>query len=398
MLVLFVLCKMECMGVLIDDVCLYVQSIEIVMCLIEFEGQVYELVGGEFNFGLLKQIGQIFFEKLQLLVVKKMLSGVLLIDEEVLQKLVEDYLLLKLLFEYCGLLKLKLIYIDKFLCMVNFIIGCVYMNYVQVVVVMGCLVLNDFNFQNILVCMVEGWCICEVFIVVLGYWIVLVDYLQIELWIMVYIFGDVLLLCVFLQGEDIYCVMVVEVFGVMLLEVNFDQCWIVKVINFGFIYGMSVFGFVLNFGIMCDVVKFYIDCYFVCYLGVVQYMEDMCVIVKEKGYVEIVFGCCLWLFEINGGNGLCCQVVECVVINVLMQGMVVDLIKLLMIVVDDWFMCDWFVLWMIMQVYDELVFEVLEGELLFVCEKLLEMMCGVVKLKVLLVVEVGVGVNWEEVY
>ncbi|MDS0848286.1 DNA polymerase I [Burkholderia cenocepacia] len=393
-----VLRKMERTGVLIDDARLHAQSTEIATRLIELEGEAYELAGGEFNLGSPKQIGQIFFEKLQLPVVKKTPSGAPSTDEEVLQKLAEDYPLPKLLLEHRGLSKLKSTYTDKLPRMVNPTTGRVHTNYAQAVAVTGRLASNDPNLQNIPVRTAEGRRIREAFIASPGHRIVSADYSQIELRIMAHISGDASLLRAFSQGEDIHRATAAEVFGVTPLEVNSDQRRIAKVINFGLIYGMSAFGLASNLGITRDAAKLYIDRYFARYPGVAQYMEDTRATAKEKGYVETVFGRRLWLPEINGGNGPRRQAAERAAINAPMQGTAADLIKLSMIAVDDWLTRDQLASRMIMQVHDELVLEVPEGELSLVREKLPEMMCGVAKLKVPLVAEVGAGANWEEAH
>lgn len=393
-----VLRKMERTGVLIDDALLQAQSTEIATRLIELEAQAYELAGGEFNLGSPKQIGQIFFEKLQLPVVKKTPSGAPSTDEEVLQKLAEDYPLPKVLLEHRGLSKLKSTYTDKLPRMVNPATGRVHTNYAQAVAVTGRLASNDPNLQNIPVRTAEGRRIREAFIASPGHRIVSADYSQIELRIMAHISGDASLLRAFSQGEDIHRATAAEVFGVTPLEVHSDQRRIAKVINFGLIYGMSAFGLASNLGITRDAAKLYIDRYFARYPGVAQYMEDTRAIAKEKGYVETVFGRRLWLPEINGGNGPRRQAAERAAINAPMQGTAADLIKLSMIAVDDWLTRDKLASRMIMQVHDELVLEVPDDELSLVREKLPEMMCGVAKLKVPLVAEVGAGANWEEAH
>ncbi|WP_175709680.1 DNA polymerase I [Burkholderia ambifaria] len=393
-----VLRKMERTGVLIDDALLQAQSTEIATRLIELEGQAYELAGGEFNLGSPKQIGQIFFEKLQLPVVKKTPSGAPSTDEEVLQKLAEDYPLPKLLLEHRGLSKLKSTYTDKLPRMVNPATGRVHTNYAQAVAVTGRLASNDPNLQNIPVRTAEGRRIREAFIASPGHRIVSADYSQIELRIMAHISGDASLLRAFAQGEDIHRATAAEVFGVTPLEVNSDQRRIAKVINFGLIYGMSAFGLASNLGITRDAAKLYIDRYFTRYPGVAHYMEDTRTAAKDKGYVETVFGRRLWLPEINGGNGPRRQAAERAAINAPMQGTAADLIKLSMIAVDDWLTRDRLASRMIMQVHDELVLEVRDDELSLVREKLPEMMCGVAKLKVPLVAEVGAGANWEEAH
>ncbi len=393
-----VLRKMERTGVLIDSARLQAQSSEIATRLVELETQAYELAGGEFNLGSPKQIGQIFFEKLQLPVVKKTPSGAPSTDEEVLQKLAEDYPLPKLLLEHRGLSKLKSTYTDKLPRMVNAETGRVHTNYAQAVAVTGRLASNDPNLQNIPVRTAEGRRIREAFIAPPGSQIVSADYSQIELRIMAHISGDASLLRAFAHGEDIHRATAAEVFGVTPLEVTSDQRRIAKVINFGLIYGMSAFGLASNLGITRDAAKLYIDRYFARYPGVAAYMEDTRAVAKEKGYVETVFGRRLWLPEINGGNGPRRQAAERAAINAPMQGTAADLIKLSMIAVDGWLAREGLASRMIMQVHDELVLEVPDGELPRVREKLPEMMCGVAKLKVPLVAEVGAGANWEEAH
>ncbi|MEX3629784.1 MAG: DNA polymerase I [Burkholderia sp.] len=393
-----VLRKMERTGVLIDSARLDKQSHEIAVRLIELEREAYELAGGEFNLGSPKQIGQIFFEKLQLPVVKKTSSGAPSTDEEVLQKLAEDYPLPKLLLEHRGLSKLKSTYTDKLPRMINAQTGRVHTNYAQAVAVTGRLASNDPNLQNIPVRTAEGRRIREAFIASPGCRIVSADYSQIELRIMAHISEDESLLRAFSQGEDIHRATAAEVFGVTPLEVSNDQRRIAKVINFGLIYGMSAFGLASNLGITRDAAKLYIDRYFARYPGVANYMETTRAVAKDKGYVETVFGRRLWLPEINGGNGPRRQAAERAAINAPMQGTAADLIKLSMIAVDDWLERDKLRSRMIMQVHDELVLEVPEDELALVREKLPEMMSGVAKLKVPLVAEVGAGDNWEEAH
>ncbi|MCX4164027.1 MULTISPECIES: DNA polymerase I [Paraburkholderia] len=393
-----VLRKMERAGVLIDAEKLRRQSNEIATRLVQLEGEAYELAGGEFNLGSPKQIGQIFFEKLQLPVVKKTPSGAPSTDEEVLQKLAEDYPLPKLLLEHRGLSKLKSTYTDKLPRMVNAQTGRVHTNYAQAVAVTGRLASNDPNLQNIPVRTAEGRRIREAFIATPGHKLVSADYSQIELRIMAHISGDESLLRAFAQGEDIHRATAAEVFGVTPLEVNSDQRRIAKVINFGLIYGMSSFGLASNLGITRDAAKLYIDRYFARYPGVAKYMDDTRASAKEKGYVETVFGRRLWLPEINGGNGPRRQAAERAAINAPMQGTAADLIKLSMIAVQRWLDASPVGTRMIMQVHDELILEVPDSELAEVRKKLPELMCGVAALKVPLVAEVGAGDNWEEAH
>jgi DNA polymerase-1 len=393
-----VLRKMERNGVLIDAEKLRLQSNEIAARLIELETEAYVLAEGEFNLGSPKQIGQIFFEKLQLPVVKKTPSGAPSTDEEVLQKLAEDYPLPKILLEHRGLSKLKSTYTDKLPRMVNAQTGRVHTNYAQAVAVTGRLASNDPNLQNIPVRTAEGRRIREAFIAPPGHKLVSADYSQIELRIMAHISGDASLLRAFAQGEDIHRATAAEIFSVTPLEVSSDQRRVAKVINFGLIYGMSAFGLAANLGITRDAAKLYIDRYFARYPGVANYMEETRASAKAKGYVETVFGRRLWLPEINGGNGPRRQAAERAAINAPMQGTAADLIKLSMIAVQDWLEGSKIGTRMIMQVHDELILEVPDSELSEVRKRLPELMCGVAALKVPLVAEVGAGANWEEAH
>ena len=393
-----VLRKMERNGVLIDAAKLQQQSNEIAVRLIELEKGAYELAGGEFNLGSPKQIGQIFFEKLQLPVIKKTPSGAPSTDEEVLQKLAEDYPLPKLLLEHRGLSKLKSTYTDKLPRMVNPQTGRVHTNYAQAVAVTGRLASNDPNLQNIPVRTGEGRRIREAFIAPPGHKIVSADYSQIELRIMAHISGDESLVRAFAQGEDIHRATAAEVFSVTPIEVSSDQRRIAKVINFGLIYGMSAFGLAGNLGITRDAAKLYIDRYFARYPGVARYMDETRASAKQKGYVETVFGRRLWLPEINGGNGPRRQAAERAAINAPMQGTAADLIKLSMIAVQNWLDEARIGTKMIMQVHDELILEVPDAELSEVRKRLPELMCNVAALNVPLIAECGVGANWDEAH
>ncbi|MFL9943113.1 DNA polymerase I [Paraburkholderia graminis] len=393
-----VLRKMERSGVLIDAEKLRQQSSEIATRLIQLESEAYVLAGGEFNLGSPKQIGQIFFERLELPVVKKTPSGAPSTDEEVLQKLAEDYPLPKILLEHRGLSKLKSTYTDKLPRMVNANTGRVHTNYAQAVAVTGRLASNDPNLQNIPVRTGEGRRIREAFIAPPGHKLVSADYSQIELRIMAHISGDESLLRAFSEGEDIHRATAAEIFSVTPLEVSNDQRRVAKVINFGLIYGMSSFGLASNLGITRDAAKLYIDRYFARYPGVARYMDETRLSAKAKGYVETVFGRRLWLPEINGGNGPRRQAAERAAINAPMQGTAADLIKLSMIAVQKWIEESNIGTRMIMQVHDELILEVPDEELSDVRKRLPELMCGVAALKVPLVAEVGAGLNWEEAH
>jgi DNA polymerase-1 len=390
-----VLQKIERNGVLIDSDKLAAQSNELAARIMELEQQAYELAGGPFNLGSPKQIGEIFFGKLQLPVIKKTATGAPSTDEEVLQKLAEDYPLPKILLEHRGLSKLKSTYTDKLPKMVNPNTGRVHTNYAQAVAITGRLASSDPNLQNIPVRTGEGRRIREAFIANPGSVIVSADYSQIELRIMAHISGDEAMLRAFAQGEDIHRATAAEIFGIEPEAVESEQRRYAKVINFGLIYGMSAFGLAQNLGIERGAASNYIERYFQRFAGVKQYMDETRLLAKQRGYVETVFGRRLWLPEINSPNGPRRAGAERAAINAPMQGTAADLIKLAMIAVQDWIEKENLATRMIMQVHDELVLDVPEAELELVKQKLPELMAGVATLKVPLVAETGVGANWE---
>jgi DNA polymerase-1 len=393
-----VLQKIERNGVLIDAKLLGEQSHELGNRMLEIEKQAYELAGQPFNLNSPKQLGEILFGKLTLPVVKKTPSGAPSTDEEVLQKLAEDYPLPKVLLDYRSLSKLKSTYTDKLPKMVNPKTGRVHTNYAQAVAVTGRLASNDPNLQNIPIRTAEGRRIREAFIAPAGSVIVSADYSQIELRIMAHISEDANMLKAFADGEDIHRATAAEIFGVALADVNSEQRRYAKVINFGLIYGMSAFGLAGNLGIERSAAQMYIDKYFQRFSGVKLYMDETRMIAKEQGYVETVFGRRLWLPEINSPNGPRRQGAERAAINAPMQGTAADLIKLAMIAVQGWLETEKLATKMIMQVHDELVLEVPEAELALVKEKLPELMKNVAALKVPLIAEVGVGPNWDQAH
>ncbi|KAG0161972.1 hypothetical protein DFQ30_004643, partial [Apophysomyces sp. BC1015] len=297
-----VLRVMERNGVLIDKDRLFTQSNELGTRMLELQAEAHALAGGEFNLNSPKQISEIFFQRLQLPVVKKTPSGAPSTDEDVLQKLAEDYPLPKVLLDYRALTKLKSTYTDKLPKMINPDTGRVHTNYAQAVAVTGRLASNDPNLQNIPVRTPEGRRIREAFIAPPGSQIVSADYSQIELRIMAHISGDASLMAAFEHGEDVHRASASEVFGVARQDVTSEQRRIAKVINFGLIYGMSAFGLASNLGITRDAAKRYIDRYFERYPGVARYMDETRMDAKSRGFVQTVFGRRLWLPEINGGN------------------------------------------------------------------------------------------------
>jgi DNA polymerase-1 len=393
-----VLQKIERNGVRIDPDLLRTQSNELGARILELEKKAHELAEQPFNLGSPKQIGEIFFDKLKLPVVKKTPSGAPSTDEEVLQKLAEDYPLPKVLLEYRSMAKLKSTYTDKLPAMINQATQRVHTNYAQAVAVTGRLASNDPNLQNIPVRTAEGRRIREAFVAAPGHHIVSADYSQIELRIMAHISGDENMLKAFAAGEDIHRATAAEIFGVAPADVTSEQRRYAKVINFGLIYGMSAFGLAANLGIERAAAQNYIERYFARFSGVKHYMEDTRVQAKARGYVETVFGRRLWLPEINSPNGPRRQAAERAAINAPMQGTAADLIKLAMVAVQDWLEKDGLKTKMIMQVHDELVLEVPDDELELVKRKVPELMAGVAQLKVPLLAEVGVGKNWEEAH
>jgi DNA polymerase-1 len=393
-----VLQKMERNGVLVDGERLARQSAELGQRLLELEEQAFALAGQPFNLNSPKQIGEIFFNQLKLPIIKKTASGAPSTDEEVLQKLAEDYPLPKLLLDFRGLAKLKSTYTDKLPKMVNPRTGRVHTTYGQATAVTGRLASTDPNLQNIPVRTEEGRRIREAFIAPEGSVIVSADYSQIELRIMAHLSQDEGLLRAFREGQDVHRATAAEVFNVTPLEVTADQRRVAKVINFGLIYGMSAFGLASNLGIGRDAAKLYIDRYFARYPGAARYMDETRQTARERGYVETVFGRRLWLPDINGGNGPRRQAAERAAINAPMQGTAADLIKLSMLAVQGWLERDAMRSRLVMQVHDELVLEVPQDELAVVRERLPELMCGVATLRVPLVAEVGAGANWEEAH
>ncbi|MTV38278.1 DNA polymerase I [Duganella radicis] len=393
-----VLQKIERNGVQIDAALLEQQSAELGARIAELEAKAHELAEQPFNLGSPKQIGEIFFEKLKLPVVKKTPSGAPSTDEEVLQKLAEDYPLPKVLLEYRSLSKLKSTYTDKLPKGINKQTGRVHTNYAQAVAVTGRLASNDPNLQNIPIRTKEGRRIREAFVAPAGSHIVSADYSQIELRIMAHISEDENMLRAFAEGVDIHRATAAEIFGVAPEAVESEQRRYAKVINFGLIYGMSAFGLASNLGIERGAAQSYIERYFARFSGVKQYMDDTRLQAKARGYVETVFGRRLWLPEINSPNGPRRQGAERAAINAPMQGTAADLIKLAMVAVQNWLEAEKLGTRMIMQVHDELVLEVPDAELALIKQKLPELMAGVARLKVPLIAEVGVGPNWDQAH
>ena len=385
-------------GVLIDRAMLASQSNEIGNKLIALENQAYELAGQPFNLASPKQLQEILFDKLGIKPTKKTPSGAPSTDEDVLQELALDHPLPKVLLEYRGLAKLKSTYTDKLPRMINTSTGRVHTSYNQAVAITGRLASSDPNLQNIPVRSAEGRRIREAFIAPAGSVIVSADYSQIELRIMAHLSQDAGMLKAFANNEDIHRHTAAEIFGVELTAVDSEQRRYAKVINFGLIYGMSAFGLAQNLNIDRASAQSYIERYFARYPGVRDYMQSTRDMAKQRGFVETYFGRRLWVPEINSPNGMRRAGAERAAINAPMQGTAADLIKLAMIAVDQWLGEAKLQTKLIMQVHDELVLEVPEAELAVVKANLTELMQGVAQLSVPLLVEVGVGKNWERAH
>ncbi|AXS78708.1 DNA polymerase I [Dechloromonas sp. HYN0024] len=390
-----VIWQIERNGILIDSDVLARQSHEMGQKIMALEAQAYELAGQPFNLASPKQLGEILFEKLALPVKKKTPSGGPSTDEEVLSELALDYPLPKLLLEHRSLSKLKGTYTDKLPRMVNPQTGRVHTHFSQAAVVTGRLASSDPNLQNIPVRSEEGRKIRTAFIAPPGSHIVSADYSQIELRIMAHLSSDERLLDAFAQGEDVHRATAGEIFGVTPLEVGPDQRRVAKSINFGLIYGMSAFGLARQLGLERSAAQTYIDRYFARYPGVAAYMEEAREMARQKGYVETAFGRRLWFPEIRSSNGNRRQGAERAAINAPMQGTAADLIKLAMIAVQDWLEKSALKSRLVLQVHDELLLEVPDAELMEIRTHLPRLMSQVAELKVPLVVEVGVGANWE---
>ncbi len=390
--------RVEQNGVLIDGPLLAQQSRELGQRLAALELQAYELAGQSFNLSSPKQIGDLFFGKLGLPVVKKTATGAPSTDEEVLEKLAEDFPLPAKILEHRGLAKLKSTYTDKLAQLSNPRTGRVHTHYAQAVAVTGRLSSQDPNLQNIPIRTAEGRRVREAFIAPAGRLIASADYSQIELRIMAHLSDDAGFLKAFREGLDIHRATASEVFGVAVDQVSSEQRRYAKVINFGLIYGMSAFGLARNLGLGNAEAKSYIERYFTRYPGVRDYMEHTKAQAKAQGYVETVMGRRLYLPEINSPNGPRRAGAERAAINAPMQGTAADLIKLSMNAVQNEIDRLGLQSQIIMQVHDELVFEVPESEVDWVKDAVPVLMASVAQLQVPLLAEVGMGSNWEQAH
>ena len=392
-----VLSRMERRGVLIDSDALFLQSNEIANRLSEVEEQAYVLAGQPFNLASTKQLQEILFDKLGLPVIQKTPKGAPSTNEEVLEELAFSHELPKVLVEHRGLSKLKSTYTDKLPQMVNPQTGRVHTSYHQAVTATGRLSSSDPNLQNIPIRNEEGRRIRQAFIAREGFTVVAADYSQIELRIMAHLSQDQGLINAFTQGKDIHRSTAAEIFGVALDEVTSEQRGNAKAINFGLIYGMSAFGLSRQLGIGRADAQSYMDLYFKRYPGVQTFMHDIREKAKAQGYVETLFGRRLYLPDINSSNGMRRKAAERVAINAPMQGTAADIIKRAMIQLDLKLQNDPDIA-MIMQVHDELVFEVRSEKVAFYSELIKTQMESAADLVVPLIVEVGQGTNWDEAH
>ncbi|MCB1697956.1 MAG: DNA polymerase I [Pseudomonadales bacterium] len=393
-----VLSRIERTGALISRELLAAHSTELGARLTELEGSAHELAGQAFNLGSPKQLGEILFDKLGLPVIKKTPKGAPSTAEEVLAELALDYPLPQLLLEHRSLSKLKSTYTDKLPEMINPRTGRVHTSYHQAVAATGRLSSSDPNLQNIPIRTPEGRRIRQAFIAPRGYRIVAADYSQIELRIMAHLSADPGLMKAFREGQDVHRATAAEVFEVDVEEVSGDQRRKAKAINFGLIYGMSAFGLARQLHLGRNEAQQYIERYFERYPGVQQYMDRTRAVAREQGYVETLFGRRLHLPQINARNKMLAQAAERTAINAPMQGTAADIIKRAMLAVDSWLQGEAPDARMIMQVHDELVFEVAIGEVAAVSEKICGLMSGAAELAVPLLVEAGAGANWDEAH
>ncbi len=393
-----VLSRMERFGAKVDRALLDKQSQELAEKIDAIQKAAHEEAGGPFNLSSPKQLGEILFDKLALPVVKKTPKGAPSTAEEVLVELAHEYRLPQLILDYRGMAKLKSTYTDKLPQMISPKTGRIHTSYHQAVAATGRLSSTDPNLQNIPIRTPEGRRIRQAFVAERGYKLVAADYSQIELRIMAHLSSDQGLIKAFAEGADIHRATAAEVFGSTLEEVTDEQRRNAKAINFGLIYGMSAFGLARQLHIERGEAQDYINRYFDRYPGVAQFMEDIKVNAKEKGYVETLFGRRLYLPDIKASNGMRRQAAERIAINAPMQGTAADIIKRAMIEVDAWLQSSDVDAAMIMQVHDELILEVAENQVDSVSQQLEKLMEGAAQLAVPLEVGLGVGNNWDEAH
>ncbi|MDD2658905.1 MAG: DNA polymerase I [Methylococcales bacterium] len=393
-----VLTRIESNGVLIDTAMLAQQSLELANHIAAIEQQAHDLAGHTFNLGSPKQIQDILYDQLKLPVLKKTPKGQPSTEESVLQELALDYPLPKLILDYRSLSKLKSTYTDKLPQQVDDKTGRIHTSYHQAVAATGRLSSSDPNLQNIPIRSEEGRKIRQAFIAPPGYKIVAADYSQIELRIMAHLSADTGLLKAFSEGQDVHKATAAEVFGVAPDQVTTDLRRSAKAINFGLIYGMSSFGLAQQLGLSRSQAQSYIDLYFTRYPGVKNYMDGIREQAREQGYVETLFGRRLYLPEIKSRNAARRQYAERTAINAPMQGTAADIIKRAMISADQWLIKEKPDAIMIMQVHDELVFEAAEDQLDHCAAAISSIMSSAADLNVPLIVDIGIGRNWDEAH
>ncbi len=394
-----VLARIERNGALVDAKLLGQQSLELGERLVALERQAFELAGQEFNLGSPKQLGAILYDKLGLPVLSKTATGQPSTAENVLAELAEqDHALPKLLMEYRSLSKLKSTYTDKLPEQINPRTGRIHTSYHQAVAATGRLSSTDPNLQNIPIRTAEGRRIRQAFVAPAGYKLMSADYSQIELRIMAHLAKDEGLLDAFRHDRDVHRATAAEVFGVPLEQVIADQRRSAKAINFGLIYGMSAFGLAKQIGVDRKQAQAYIDTYFARYPGVLAYMERTREQATQQGYVETLFGRRLYLPDIHAKNPALRKGAERTAINAPMQGTAADIMKRAMIAVDQWLPQSGLDAKVILQVHDELVLEIREDQIEALRAGLLPLMSGAAELDVPLVVEAGVGNNWDEAH
>lgn len=393
-----VLARMEQTGVLVDEQMLSQQSGELTASIKALETQAHEAAGQPFNLGSPKQIQEILYDKLGLPVLKKTPKGQPSTAESVLQDLAVDFPLPRLILEHRSLSKLRSTYTDKLPKQINPVTGRVHTSYHQAVAATGRLSSSDPNLQNIPVRSEEGRRIRQAFIAEEGFTVMAADYSQIELRIMAHLSQDTGLLQAFKEGLDVHKATAAEVFGVPVDQVETHQRRSAKAINFGLIYGMSAFGLAKQLDIDRGAAQGYINLYFERYPGVKQYMDETRELAREQGYIETLFGRRLYLPDILAKNGQRRQYAERTAINAPMQGTAADIIKLAMLSVDNWLQVDKPAVRMVMQVHDELVFEVENSYLDQAASIIQQKMSGAASLDVPLVVDVGMGKNWDEAH
>lgn len=393
-----ILLQMECDGVLVDAHALAKQSADIEKRVRELEAKAYDLADGEFNLASPKQLREILFDKMGLPVLKKTPKGEASTNEEVLQQLALDYPLPKLLIDHRHLSKLKSTYTDKLPTQINPKTGRIHTNYNQALTATGRLSSNNPNLQNIPIRSDEGRKIREAFIAADGYRILAADYSQVELRIVAHLSEDPNLLKAFAEGLDIHRATAAEVFLTPFAEVTANQRRSAKAINFGLLYGMSAFGLAKQLNIARTEAQHYLETYFERYPKVKQYLDDTRELAKQQGYVETLYGRRVYLPNIQSKQAVLRQAAERAAINAPMQGTAADLMKLAMIAVEKWIEENQAPVRMIMQVHDELVFEVEEDYVSIATQAIQKAMSGVATLKVPLLVDVGIGNNWDEAH